>query len=161
MTEVYYGSPDLSSTVSKFGAPWRVYTSHMGTQDERGYIGDWLKSRLKTVGKTQRWLSKEADIAETTISDLANNKIELEAEMANRLSAVTELGVTAAQLLSIAGKINLASQEAQSEDAGLFGGIYTTLSEQRKQLARNFLLMLHDEQKRSAGDNKPGQKGRT
>lgn len=131
----------------------------MGTQ-YKGFIGDWLKTRLKTIGKTQRWLSKEADVPETTISDLANNKIELEAEMATRLSAVIELGVTAAQLLSIAGKINLSSQESQSEEAGLFGGIYNALSEPRRQLARNFLLMLHDEQKRSSGESKAGQKGR-
>jgi plasmid maintenance system antidote protein VapI len=111
----------------------------MGNTQSDSQLSAWLKSRLKELEWTQKRLAREADVADSTISDLLNGHMALTAEMADKLAGVPELKTTKESLLTLAG---IWAETRPSRKRDVAQALFDQLTAGGQDLTIDFMVMV-------------------
>lgn len=115
-------------------------------------LARWIKEKLRELKWTQKRLSDEARVSDTSISELTLAQTGLTLEMAEALASVVELEVTAEQLLRMAGKLrtdrlaDIPGKRAAREDVAR--RIIASLPDEDLKLATDLLITLKKRKKK-------------
>ncbi len=118
-------------------------------------LADWLRQRLKDLDWMQKTLAEKSGLSTSSISDLINERQALTAETAEKIAAVSEMRVTATELLRKAGVLKQPPVPG-NERRELALSMFDNLSGIGQDLVLDFMEML--QQRERGQNNEPARK---